>query len=133
MKRLFNEFKRFVEKLFEVGAGVPGAAAVVALMVGAVAFAQEAKETVLDKGAGISDMLLGVLVAHGGVISTGLVIVLTLISKLVSTEKSGPIVTFIQSIFDGLAKLFLSLGKLFAKVAELLAFAVKSDGFMGKK
>ncbi len=90
-----------------------------------------------EMGAGILEMLSKLndgLGGHlGGIVGTVLGIVLMLLSKVVSTDKSSGFIDKVQKVFDFLAKLLSGLGALAKKLADILAEAVKSDGFLGKK
>lgn len=75
-------------------------------------------ETWTSAQAGMIGVVLGIFVA---------------IAKAVSTERAMPVIRTIQWAVDGVAKIVLASGKFLAKLAQLLADAIKSDGFLGKK
>ena len=59
--------------------------------------------------------------------------VLFAVSKMISTEKAGPLVSRVQRGFDLLAKLLVNLGAIVQKFADALAQVLQSDGILGKK
>lgn len=74
----------------------------------------------------------GGLVSQASVIMTVLGVLFAL-SKMISNEKAGPVVSRIQAGFDKLAQAFLGVGNIFKKISEALALVIQSDGILGKK
>lgn len=85
------------------------------------------------------DKLLALIAQGQALVSNNYGVALTVlgvafaVSKAVSNEKAGVVVSKIQSAFDVAAKGLQALGGLCASVAALLADVLKSDGLLGKK
>ena len=82
---------------------------------------------------GFLNQMLDWLVSHKEAILSGIGIVWLVLSKAVSTEKSGPIITAMQAALDAIGKGLLLLGKLVSFLSEILNQLIKSDGVLGKK
>jgi hypothetical protein len=106
-------------------------AIIIGLLMPVVALAQEVGP--LDGAIGIMEKINQAVSDHGGMIGGGISMILLIVSKLVSTEKAGPVVHVIQVVIDGIAKLVLVAGGILQKIAEMLAKAIQSDGTLGKK
>ena len=68
-----------------------------------------------------------------GVISSVSGFVFFAVSKLVSNEKAGGIVSKIQVFFNKAASLCLKAGEGLGYVSKILSDVLKSDGILGKK
>ncbi len=80
----------------------------------------------------IFDNALKVITENGPAI--GMVAgVLFAVAKVASNQKAGAVVSKIQAGVDVAAKAVSSLGSLLKAVSDILANAIKSDGFLGKK
>lgn len=72
------------------------------------------------------------LTENAGVIGTVLGVLFT-VSKAVSNEKAGPVVSKLQGFFDLAYKLVSGLGSVLKFISDVLANLIKSDGTLGKK
>lgn len=70
--------------------------------------------------------------ANGGIIASVLGGII-MVAKMFSNDKAGPVIKAVQAFVDGLAKIFVVIGNILAFISDLLANALKSDGFLGKK
>jgi len=55
------------------------------------------------------------------------------VSKVVSNEKAGGFISKMQKALDKLSFFVLKLGEGLGYLSKILAEAIKSDGFLGKK
>lgn len=71
--------------------------------------------------------------SHAAAAGSVLGIIWMIIVKFVSNEKAGKIISMLQKITDFIPQILLIVSKILGTICEILANAIKSDGFLGKK
>lgn len=102
------------------------------LLFAVIGHADEAQLGLVDKFVAFGDKVMALLSGNSGGIGAVLAF-LFLLSKRLSNDKAGMIVSKIQLVFDAIAKLCEMIGKIAMRISQFLADAIKSDGILGKQ
>ena len=92
-----------------------------------LAFGQEATQKVGE----VADKAVAFLASYESIMVFVLGMIVS-IAKRVSNEKAGPVIAGMQKVLDMVPFLLEKLGAVLKSVCDLLAKAIKSDGFLGK-
>lgn len=86
----------------------------------------------IKKSGDVFEDIQGAMLAKEGIIGM-ILLVLFGIAKRFSTDKAPMIINYVQMLFDALAFAMNKLGNLLKAISDMLAKAIASDGYLGKK